>query len=116
MNAFSALRKVVGVVAVVGIASAAVLTLLSFGLVFAGFAEPLGSGSGEWLNHAGASCFALSRFGWVLALIGGGAYAALAYTQTPSQPASKIADILPADTKPRAGAAKRAASQPDKLD
>ena len=77
--ALAALRKIAGTVAVIGIAAAVVLTLLAFGLVFASFAEPLGSGSGEWLNHAGAACFALSRLGWVLALIGGGVYTALIF-------------------------------------
>ena len=100
----AALHKIAGTVAVIGIASAAVLTLLAFGLVFAGFAEPLGSGSGEWLNHAGASCFALSRLGWVLALVGGGAYAALVMGSGQLQTADKGADPLPPDNKPRAGA------------
>ena len=109
----AAIRKISGIVAVIGLASAAVLTLLAFGLVFAGFAEPLGSGSGEWLNHAGASCFALSRLGWVLALVGGGAYAALVMGSGQADATGMSADVIPPDAKPRAGARGVTPAAPD---
>lgn len=73
------MKKLAGIVAGTGLGLAVVLTLLAFCLVFTGFAEPFGSGSAEWLTHAGASCFALSRIGWVLAIVGGAVFAALTY-------------------------------------
>jgi amino acid transporter len=92
------MKKLAGIVAIVGIGLAVGLTLLAFCLIFAGFAEPFGSGSAEWLNHAGASCFALSRIGWVLALAGGAAFAALAY----SGPKQEDVTVITPE-KPRAG-------------
>lgn len=102
------MKKLAGIVAIVGIGLAVGLTLLAFCLIFAGFAEPFGSGSAEWLNHAGASCFALSRIGWVLALAGGAAFAALAYTG----PQPDNATAAPSE-KPRAGAKVAKAADPD---
>lgn len=102
------MKKLAGVVACIGLGIAVVLTLLAFCLIFAGFAEPFGSGSAEWLNHAGASCFALSRIGWVLALAGGAAFAALTY----GGPATGEATVIPPDSKPRAGAKPAPVSPP----